>query len=204
MRSRYDQFSSSKYVAFSRFKVSKRFREHSRIPVKQQERTLNKSRRKRRLLRAYVKKNVPSSSRIHQFTKKYSLYRDKHYGKNEDKQKLTSNATVKCKRKCCSTWLRKSKKMSGEISLWIIPNETSLWLHSRKNIYYHKCKQLRFLKPFVLKQIAAWRFWYLGLQTKLLSSFVFSWCLDRSDWSYLPSFFLFFAFYPSFFFNLPV
>ena len=50
LRSRYDQFISSKYVAVSRLKVHKRFREPSRIPVKQLERTLNKSRRKRHLL----------------------------------------------------------------------------------------------------------------------------------------------------------
>ena len=78
LRSRYDQFISSKSVAVSLLKVHKRFREPSRIPVKQLERTLNKSRRKRRLLRIYVNKNVPSSSRIHQFTKKYALYRNKH------------------------------------------------------------------------------------------------------------------------------
>ena len=47
LRSRYDQFISSKYVAVSRLKVHKRFREPSRIPVKQLERTLNKSRRKK-------------------------------------------------------------------------------------------------------------------------------------------------------------
>ena len=34
-RSRYDQFISSKYVAVSRLKVRKWFREPSRIPVKQ-------------------------------------------------------------------------------------------------------------------------------------------------------------------------
>lgn len=31
------------------------------------------------------RKNVPSSSRIHHFTKKYTLYSDKRYGKKEDK-----------------------------------------------------------------------------------------------------------------------
>ena len=65
LRSRYDQFISSKYVAVSRLKAHKRFREPSRNPVKQLERTLNTSRRKRHLLRIYVKKSVPSSSRIH-------------------------------------------------------------------------------------------------------------------------------------------
>ena len=37
LRSRYDQFISSKYVAVSRLKVHKWFREPSRIPVKQLE-----------------------------------------------------------------------------------------------------------------------------------------------------------------------
>ena len=97
LRSRYDWFISSKYVAVSRLKVHRRFCEPSRIPVKQLERSLNKSRRKRRLLRIYVKKNMPSSSRIHQFTKKYALYHNKH-GKKEDKykQKSTSKASLKC------------------------------------------------------------------------------------------------------------
>lgn len=88
LRFRYDQFISSNYVAVRRLKVHKRFREPSRIsrPVTQLERTLDKSRRKRHLLRIYVKKSGPSSSRIHQFTNKYAFYRFKH-GKEEDKYK---------------------------------------------------------------------------------------------------------------------
>ena len=145
-RSRYDQFISSKYVAVSRLKVHKRFREPGRIPVKQLERTLNKSRRKRHLLRIYVKKRVPSSSRIHQFTKKYTFYRNKH-GKEEDKykQKSTSKAALKCRRNCCSTGLRKPKKMSRGISLICnIPNETS---HSLQTVYKnlnHRVNKIKF------------------------------------------------------------
>ena len=78
--SRYDQFISSNDVAVRRLKVPKRFREPSIIP-----------RRKRRLSWFIAKicqeNDVPSSSRIHQFTKKYTLYRDKHYGKEKDKRK---------------------------------------------------------------------------------------------------------------------
>ena len=134
LRSRYDQFISSKYVAVSRLKVHKRFRVPSRSPVKQPERTLNTSWRKRHLLRIYVKKSVPSSSRIHQFTKKYAFYRNKH-GKEEDnyKQKSTSKAELKCRRNCCSTGLRKPKKLSRGISLICnVPNETS---HSLQTVY---------------------------------------------------------------------
>ena len=131
LRSRYDQFISSKYVDVSRLKVHKRSREPSRIPFKQLERTLNKSRRKRHLLRIYVKKSVPSSSRIHQFTKKYAFYRNKH-GKEEDKYKEKSTSN-KCRRNCCSTGLRNPKKMSRGISLICnIPNETS---HSLQTVY---------------------------------------------------------------------
>ena len=146
LRSRYDQFICSNYAAVSRLKVHKRFREPSRIPVKQLERTLNKSRRKRHLLRINVKKSVPSSSRIHQFTKKYAFYRNKH-GKEEDKykQKSTSKATLKCRRNCCSTGLRKPKKMSRGISLICnIPNETS---HSLQTVYKnlnHRVNKIKF------------------------------------------------------------
>ena len=146
LRFRYDQFISSNYVAVSRLKVHKRFREPSRIPrpVKQLERTLD-SRRKRHFLWIYVKKSGLSSSRIHQFTNKYAFYHFKH-GKEEDKykQKSTSKAALKCRRNCCSTGLRKPQKISRGIRLISnIPNETS---HSLQTVYKNLNRRLNKIK----------------------------------------------------------
>jgi len=142
-RSRYDQFISSNYVAVNRLEVRKRFREPSRIPVSQLERALNKSRRKRRFLRTNVRKNVPSSSRIRQFTKKYALYWYKHSKKGE-KQKSTSKATLKCRRNCCHTGFRKSKKITRGINLCNIPNQTSHSLQSVSKDLSHRVNGIKF------------------------------------------------------------
>ena len=62
-RSRYDKF-----VYFNRPRthgIRVRDREPSRIPKKRITRILKKSRKVRRLLRAYVRKSIPKSSRMH-------------------------------------------------------------------------------------------------------------------------------------------
>ena len=89
---------------------------------------------------------MQSSSGIHQFTKKYAFYRNKH-GKEEDKykQKSSSKAALKCTRNCCSTGLRKPKKTSRGTSLICnIPNETS---HSLQTVYKnlnHRVNKIKF------------------------------------------------------------
>ena len=86
----------------------------SRIPVKHRERTLNKSRGKRRLLRRYVKKNVPVSSRIPPLQRNMYFAATNIILKKEDKQKHTSKAALKCRQSCCVVGLRKSKKCHEE------------------------------------------------------------------------------------------
>ena len=67
-RSRYDKF-----VYFNRPRthgIRVRDREPSRIPKKRITRILKKSRKVRRLLRTYIRKSIPKSSRMHLFTNK--------------------------------------------------------------------------------------------------------------------------------------
>ena len=67
-RSRYDKF-----VYFNRPRthgIRVCDREPSRIPKKRISRILKKSRKVRRLLRTYIRKSVPKSSRMHHFTNK--------------------------------------------------------------------------------------------------------------------------------------
>ena len=65
-RSRYDKF-----VYFNRpstHGIRVRDREPSRIPKRRVTRILKKSRKVRRLLRTYIRKSIPKSSRMHLFT----------------------------------------------------------------------------------------------------------------------------------------
>ena len=65
-RSRFDKF-----VHFNRPRThGVRDREPSRIPKKRVTRILKKSRKVRRLLRTYIGKSIPKSSRMHLFTNK--------------------------------------------------------------------------------------------------------------------------------------
>ena len=56
-----------------------RDREPSRIPVKQLSRALHKSRPYRKLVRKYIKKNIPKFSAMHLFTKLSVLNRKLDY-----------------------------------------------------------------------------------------------------------------------------
>lgn len=75
LRSRYAKFVYCKCVGGR----PKRDREPSRIPVKQLSRALHKSRSFRKLVRKYIKKNVPKSSAMHLFTKLSLLNRKLDY-----------------------------------------------------------------------------------------------------------------------------
>ena len=67
-RSRYDKFV---YLNRPRTHATRvRDREPSRIPKKRITRILKKSRKVRRLLRTYIRKSIPKSSRMHLFTNK--------------------------------------------------------------------------------------------------------------------------------------
>ena len=101
-RSRYDKF-----FYFNRPRthgIRIRDREPSRIPKKRITRILKKSRKVRRLLRTYIRKSIPKSSRMHLFTNKA---REKIYAhgircENKGTTKYPSSAV---RRKC-----RKSNK----------------------------------------------------------------------------------------------
>ena len=72
-RSRYAQF-----IYFERVKRRRHIgidREPSRIPVRQLERAFGKSRKIRRAVRQYIRRNIPRSSKIHQFTWKSTFSR---------------------------------------------------------------------------------------------------------------------------------
>ena len=75
LRSRYAKFVYCKCVGGRQ----QRDREPSRIPVKQLSRALHKSRSFRKLVRKYIKKNVPKSSAMHLFTKLSVLNRKLDY-----------------------------------------------------------------------------------------------------------------------------
>ena len=68
-RSRYAKSLSCQYVGYKPRGVA-RDREPSRVPVKQLTRLLHKSRNVRKMVRKYIVKNVPRSSRIHCFVNK--------------------------------------------------------------------------------------------------------------------------------------
>ena len=101
-RSRYDKFV---YLNRPRTHGTRvRDREPSRIPKKRITRILKKSRKVRRLLRTYIRKSIPKSSRMHLFTNKA---REKIYAhgircENKGTTKYPSSAV---RRKC-----RKSNK----------------------------------------------------------------------------------------------
>ena len=94
-RSRYDKF-----VYFNRPRthgVHVRDREPSRIPKKRITRILKRSRKVRRLLRTYIRKNIPKSSRMHLLTNKA---REKIYARgirceNKGTMKYPSSAVRK-------------------------------------------------------------------------------------------------------------
>ena len=98
-RSRYDKF-----VYFNRPRthgIRVRDREPSRIPKKRITRILKKSRKVRRLLRTYIRKSIPKSSRMHLFTNKA---REKIYAhgircENKGTTKYTSSAVRRKYRK---------------------------------------------------------------------------------------------------------
>ena len=98
-RSRYDKF-----VYFNRPRthgIRVRDREPSRIPKKRITRILKKSRKVRRLLRTYIRKSIPKSSRMHLFTNKA---REKIYAhgircKNKRTTKYASSAARRKYRK---------------------------------------------------------------------------------------------------------
>ena len=75
LRSRYAKFVYCKCEGGRQ----QRDREPSRIPVKQLSRALHKSRSFRKLVRKYIKKNVPKSSAMHLFTKLSVLNRKLDY-----------------------------------------------------------------------------------------------------------------------------
>lgn len=64
IRSRYAKFLASECV-IRPCAVPHRDREPSRIPIKQLTRVMNKSRKVRKVIRKYIAKNVPMSSKIH-------------------------------------------------------------------------------------------------------------------------------------------
>ena len=78
-RSRYAKFIYQKSVLTVRHirHVVRREREPSRIPAKKLSSLFKKSRKLRKLVRKYIKKNVPRSSRIHRFTYAFSHERKK-------------------------------------------------------------------------------------------------------------------------------
>ena len=52
----------------------RRSREPSHVPLNYLSRILNKSRKSRRLIQEYISKNVPKSSKVHDYTRAYVLH----------------------------------------------------------------------------------------------------------------------------------
>ena len=101
-RSRYDKF-----VYFNRSRthgVHVRDREPSRIPKKRITRILKRSRKVRRLLRTYIRKNIPKSSRMHLLTNKA---REKIYARGI---RCENKGTMKYPSSAVRRKYRKSKK----------------------------------------------------------------------------------------------
>ena len=76
-RSRYAQFISFKPKCVSHRPRATREREPSRIPVKQIQRVFHKSRNVRKIIRKYIAKNVPMTSKIHCFVNKCKFCHEK-------------------------------------------------------------------------------------------------------------------------------
>ena len=111
-RSRYEKFISFNCVITRSYAI-RRDREPSRIPVKQLARALQKTRKTRRLVRKYIKKNVPTSSRIHLFTKRRAFSREEGCRKPVYKSKLkrsTSTFTVRTNGNWFVTHQKRSRK----------------------------------------------------------------------------------------------
>ena len=75
-RSRFAQFyciPTNVYVKENR-SPPRRSREPSHVPLNYLSRILNKSRKSRRLIQEYISKNVPKSSKVHDYTRAYVLH----------------------------------------------------------------------------------------------------------------------------------
>ena len=69
-------------------RAAQRHREPSRIPVKQLVRVLNKQRKFRKIIRRYIRINIPSTSKIHGFTHAFSSLRRRPLNFSNERQKL--------------------------------------------------------------------------------------------------------------------
>ena len=100
-RSRFEQFyciPSNVYVKENRTRP-RRSREPSRVPLNELSRVLNKDRKSRRLLREYISKNVPKSSKVHDYTRAYVLHNANAFRERARKQHGNNRKPQKCKEK---------------------------------------------------------------------------------------------------------
>jgi len=100
LRSRYANFYiAPQCVIYKLRSVQHRDREPSRIPVKQLTRVMNKSRTIRKLVRQYIARNVPMSSRIHCYINKCGFTHSAHckYVKRTRKMRFSKRNKVKNK-----------------------------------------------------------------------------------------------------------
>lgn len=126
----YDQFISSKYVAVSRLKVHKRFRETSKIPVKQLCRRNPKQIQEKKVLIANICQE--KCAKVFQDTSIYVLYRDKHYGKKENKKELQTTSRKSNKLKTADHIEWRSKRRASTYTKSFPHWSNRWWLYSRK------------------------------------------------------------------------